>query len=169
MTKFERYVKFKEIEYKKFSVKKEIDINNFLSNFLVIEKMGQNGLINFEHNEANYRKDDYYWFMYNQKILENKIIEEKGYSTLFLTLTLPSSYHKFSKTTKRYNPKFDENNTIENGYKLLVTKLSTIFICCLRLTPISNISYFLILSRETISTFLKNSSLFRISLFFTNS
>ena len=79
--------------------------------------MGQNGLINFEHNEANYRKDDYYWFMYNQKILENKIIEEKGYSTLFLTLTLPSSYHKFSKTTKRYNPKFDENeNPIYNEF-----------------------------------------------------
>ena len=37
--------------------------------------MGQNGLINFEHNEANYRKDDYYWFMYNQKILENKMLK----------------------------------------------------------------------------------------------
>ena len=65
MTKFERYVKFKEIEYKNFSVKKEIDINNFLSNFLVIEKMGQNGLINFEHNEANYRRKRIFNFIFN--------------------------------------------------------------------------------------------------------
>ncbi len=127
MTKFERYVKTKNIEYKNFSIKKEIDINRFLNNFLIVEKMGQKDLISFEHNEAKFRKDDYYWFMYNQKILENKIIEEKGYSTLFLTLTLPSSYHKFSKTTKRYNPKYDENNTIENGYKLLNSSFRDIY------------------------------------------
>lgn len=127
MTKFEKYVKNKCIEYKNFSIKKEIDINRFLNNFLIVEKMGQKDLISFEHNEAKFRKDDYYWFMYNQKILENKIIEEKGYSTLFLTLTLPSSFHKFSKTTKRYNPKYKEENSIENGYKLLNSSFRDIY------------------------------------------
>ncbi len=116
---YEQYVKTKKLEYKNLSIKKEIDINRFLSNFLMIEKLGCDSFVNIEHNEAKYRKDDYYWFMYNQKALENKIINEGGYSTLFLTLTLPSSFHKYSKTTKKYNVKFDEKNTIEDGYKLL--------------------------------------------------
>ncbi|MCT7588229.1 replication endonuclease [Aliarcobacter butzleri] len=119
MTKFEKYITTKSIEYKNISIKKEIDINRFLNNFLIIEKMGQDSFVNISHNEVNYRKDDYYWFMYNQKILENKIISEQGYSTLFLTLTLPSSFHQYSKTSKRYNKKYDEKNTIEIGYKLL--------------------------------------------------
>lgn len=127
MTKFDKYVKNKCVEYKNLSIKKEIDINNFLNNFLIVEKMGLNGLINFAHDESKYRKDDYYWFMYNQKLLENKIVEEKGYSTLFLTLTLSSEYHQFSKTTKRYNPKFNEENTIEKGYKLLNTSFREIY------------------------------------------
>lgn len=127
MTKFDKYVKNKCIEYKNLSIKKEIDINNFLSNFLVIEKMGLNGLINFGHDEAKYRKDDYYWFMYNQKLLENKILNEGGYTTLFLTLTLSSEFHQFSKTTKRYNPKYNEENTIENGYKLLNSSFRDIY------------------------------------------
>ena len=127
MTKFDKYVKNKSIEYKNLSIKKEIDINNFLNNFLIVEKMGLNSLINFGHDEAKYRKDDYYWFMYNQKLLENKIIQERGYSTLFLTLTLSSEYHQFSKTTKRYNPKFNEENTIEKGYKLLNSSFREIY------------------------------------------
>lgn len=127
MTKFDKYIKNKCIEYKNLSIKKEIDINNFLSNFLMIEKMGQNSLINFSHDESKYRKDDYYWFMYNQKLLENKIIEEKGYTTLFLTLTLPSEFHQFSKTTKRYNHKYNKENTIENGYKLLNSSFRDIY------------------------------------------
>ncbi len=127
MTKFDKYIKNKCVEYKNLSLKKEIDINNFLNNFLMIEKMGQKDLINFEHNEAIYRKDDYYWFMYNQKLLENKIIEEKGYTTLFLTLTLPSEFHQFSKTTKKYNHKYNKENTIENGYKLLNSSFRDIY------------------------------------------
>lgn len=116
---YEQYVKSKKIEYKNVSIKKEIDINRFLANYLIVEKLGEDNFINFAHDERKYRKDDYYWFMYNQKILENKIVAEGGYSTLFLTLTLPSTFHKFSKKTKRYNPKYDENCTIENGYELL--------------------------------------------------
>ena len=95
---FEKYVKNTKAYYKNLSIKKEIDINNFLNNFIIIEKIGLNDLINISHNEQQYRKDDYLWFLYNQKILENKIIEEKGFSTLFLTLTLSSSFHKYYKT-----------------------------------------------------------------------
>ena len=116
---FEKYVKNTKAYYKNLSIKKEIDINNFLNNFIIIEKIGLNDLINISHNEQQYRKDDYLWFLYNQKILENKIIEEKGFSTLFLTLTLSSSFHKYSKTSKRKNPKYNESCTIESGYKLL--------------------------------------------------
>ena len=71
---FEKYVKNTKAYYKNLSIKKEIDINNFLNNFIIIEKIGLNDLINISHNEQQYRKDDYLWFLYNQKILENKII-----------------------------------------------------------------------------------------------
>lgn len=127
MSSYKQYVKFKSIEYKNISIKKEIDINNFMNNFLMIEKMGQKELINFAHDEKKYRQDDYFWFMYNQKLLENKILEEGGYTTLFLTLTLPSSFHKFSKKTKRYNKNYNENDTIENGYKKLNTTFRDIY------------------------------------------
>ena len=127
MSSYKQYVKSKSIEYKNISIKKEIDINNFMNNFLMIEKMGQRELINFAYDEKKIRQDDYYWFMYNQKILENKIIEEGGYTTLFLTLTLPSSFHKFSKKTQRYNPNYDEKDTIENGYKRLNDTFRSIY------------------------------------------
>ena len=127
MSSYKQYVKSKQIEYKNISIKKEIDINNFMNNFLMIEKMGQRELINFAYDEKKIRQDDYYWFMYNQKILENKIIEEGGYTTLFLTLTLPSSFHKFSKKTQRYNPNYDEKDTIENGYKRLNDTFRSIY------------------------------------------
>lgn len=116
---FDKYVKNTKAYYKNLSIKKEIDINNFLNNYIIIEKVGFNDLINISHNEQQYRKDDYLWFLYNQKILENKILNEGGFSTLFLTLTLPSTFHKYSKTSKRKNPKYDEKCTIEEGYKLL--------------------------------------------------
>lgn len=119
MSSYKQYVKSKSIEYKNISIKKEIDINNFMNNFLMIEKMGQKELINFAYDEKKIRKDDYYWFMYNQKLLENKILSEGGYTTLFLTLTLPSEFHQFSKTTQRYNPNYNEDCTIEIGYKRL--------------------------------------------------
>ena len=41
MSSYKQYVKFKSIEYKNISIKKEIDINNFMNNFLMIEKMGK--------------------------------------------------------------------------------------------------------------------------------
>ena len=124
---FEKYVKNTKAYYKNLSIKKEIDINNFLNNFIIIEKIGLNDLINISHNEQQYRKDDYLWFLYNQKILENKIIEEKGFSTLFLTLTLPSSFHKYSKTTKKKNPRYNEKDSIEEGYKLLNNSFREIY------------------------------------------
>ncbi|MCT7468160.1 hypothetical protein [Aliarcobacter cryaerophilus] len=110
MSSFDKYIKANKIYYKNLSEKKENDINRFLNSFIIIEKLGENGLININHNEQEYRKDDYLWFMYNQKILEKRILEEGGYSTIFLTLTLPSSFHRYSKTTKKYNNKFVEDN-----------------------------------------------------------
>lgn len=124
---FEKYVKNTKAYYKNLSIKKEIDINNFLNNFIIIEKIGLSDLINISHNEQQYRKDDYLWFLYNQKILENKILSEGNYSTLFLTLTLPTSFHKYSKTTKKKNPRYNEKDSIEEGYKLLNNSFREIY------------------------------------------
>ena len=46
-----------------------------------------------------------------------------GYTTLFLTLTLSNEFHQFSKTTKRYNPKYNEENTIEKWIQIIKFKL----------------------------------------------
>ena len=56
------------------------------------------------HNPLQVSKDNYLWFTFNQKLLEEQIIASGNYATLFLTLTLPSKFHKYSQQTKKYNP-----------------------------------------------------------------
>ena len=55
----------------------------------------------------------------NIKLLEEQIIASGNYATLFITLTLPSKFHKYSQQTKKYNPLYNEQCTINEGYNLL--------------------------------------------------
>ena len=84
----------------------------------MINKM-TNEKITLKHDFMQVSKDNYLWFVYNQKLLEEKMITEGGYVALFLTLTLPSSFHQYSKTKKRLNSLFVEGNTIKKGYEVL--------------------------------------------------
>ena len=64
-------------------------------------------------------RDNYLWFVYNQKLLEEKMIHDGGYVALFLTLTLNSSYHSHSHNKRKANPLYQYENTIKKGYELL--------------------------------------------------
>lgn len=50
-----------------------------------------------------------------------------GYSTLFITLTLPTEFHKYSSYTQKYNKKYKKENMINEGYKLLNKAFRTIY------------------------------------------
>ncbi|MEV9644238.1 replication endonuclease [Aliarcobacter butzleri] len=101
--------KSKEIESK---------VKDFKSKIKILNKI-TNEQISIKHDYMQVSKDNYLWFVYNQKLLEEKMILDGGYVALFLTLTLHSCYHMYSKTTKQLNPLYKYENTIKKGYELL--------------------------------------------------
>ena len=80
--------KSKEIESK---------LKDFKSKIKILNKV-TNEQISLKHDYMQVSKDNYLWFVYNQKLLEEKMILDGGYVALFLTLTLDSCYHRYSKT-----------------------------------------------------------------------
>ena len=101
--------KSKEIESK---------LKDFKSKIKILNKV-TNEQISLKHDYMQVSKDNYLWFVYNQKLLEEKMILDGGYVALFLTLTLDSCYHRYSKTNKQLNPLYQYENTIKKGYELL--------------------------------------------------
>jgi hypothetical protein len=83
--------------------------------------------INIVHNPIKDAQDSYLWFVFNSMIMQEEFASNNDYVAIFLTLTLPSSYHRFmtfnnkknDKQSYKFNPKFNKDNTIQKGAKLL--------------------------------------------------
>ena len=101
--------KSKEIESK---------VKDFKSKIKILNKV-TNEQISLKHDYMQVSRDNYLWFVYNQKLLEEKMILDGGYVALFLTLTLDSSYHSHSHKKRKANPLYQYENTIKKGYELL--------------------------------------------------
>ena len=101
--------KSKEIESK---------LKDFKSKIKILNKF-TNEQISLKHDYMQVSRDNYLWFVYNQKLLEEKMIHDGGYVALFLTLTLNSSYHSHSHNKRKANPLYQYENTIKKGYELL--------------------------------------------------
>ena len=71
------------------------------------------------HDILKKSKDTYLYFFYVQKILEEKYSNNNDYVSIFLTLTTPSRFHKYSSFNKIYNEKYDNETTINEAYRLL--------------------------------------------------
>ena len=56
-----------------------------------------------------------------------KYIGNDDYLAIFLTLTTPSRFHKYSSMTNKLNPKFDKTLTINDAYKLLNSSFREIY------------------------------------------
>lgn len=103
------YIKHsKEVESKAAKFKNQLEVINAKTN----------SMIKIQHNPLQRNKDDYLWFLYNNKLLEEKLIQDGGYEAMFLTTTMPTEFHKFSTTTNQFNPLYDWKTTINEGYKI---------------------------------------------------
>lgn len=59
-----------------------------------------NEAFNLNHSILQKSRDNYLYFFYTQKLMEEKYIGNDDYFAIFLTLTTPSIFHKYSSTTK---------------------------------------------------------------------
>lgn len=123
---YKNYLKESKKDLIAYSIKKEDKVKSFKKRLEIINTK-TNNLIQLTHNPLQDAKDNYLWFVYNQKLLEEKMANDGGYTTLFITLTLNSSYHKYSSHTQQYNKNYDEKNTINKGYQLLNKSFRSVY------------------------------------------
>ena len=109
-------------KHKSFYINKskeiESKVKDFKSKIKILNKV-TNEQISLKHDYMQVSRDNYLWFVYNQKLLEEKMVLDGGYVALFLTLTLDSSYHSHSHKKRKANPLYKYENTITKGYELL--------------------------------------------------
>lgn len=72
-------------------------------------------------NIDDFIKQDYNWLVFNSISLEKRFSNDDNFSSLFLTLTLNSSFNKYKQTKNKIilNKKYKFGNTVNLGYKLL--------------------------------------------------
>ena len=124
--KYKKYLKEQKKDLVKYSIEKENSIKKFKQRVEIINAKTHN-IIQLQHNPLQDAKDNYLWFVYNQKLLEEKMAKDGNYTTLFITLTLPSEYHKYSSHTQQYNHNYKKENTINQGYKLLNKSFRSVY------------------------------------------
>ncbi|NUW25335.1 replication endonuclease [Arcobacter butzleri] len=115
---FDRYRNYEIEKYKSISKQKEFKQFQFLKNF-VLKNIETNEKMEITHDILKKSKDTYLYFFYVQKILEEKYSNNNDYVSIFLTLTTPSRFHKYSSFNKIYNEKYDNETTINEAYRLL--------------------------------------------------
>ena len=123
---YKNYLKQAKKDLVKYSIEKEDSIKKFKQRVEIINAKTHN-IIQLQHNPLQDTKDNYLWFVYNQKLLEEKMTKDGNYTTLFITLTLPSEYHKYSSHTQQYNHNYKKENTINQGYKLLNKSFRSVY------------------------------------------
>ena len=123
---YKKYLKQQEMLYREKSMNLEENTKSFKEKIKIFNlKEGKS--FSLSHDFLQISKDNYLWFTYNQKLLEEKMMRDGGYVALFLTLTLNSTYHRYSKVTKKYNPLYNKENTIKKGYELLNSSFKEIY------------------------------------------
>lgn len=119
MFSYDEYINEKRNFYIEYSKKVERKQEEFKKHHLKVVDIENATILDIKHNYLQNQKNDYLWFLFNQKLLEEEMIELGGYEAIFLTLTLPSKFHKYHKKSKKYNSKYDKDCTIKKGYELL--------------------------------------------------
>lgn len=123
---YKKYLEQQKKLYIEKSIKLEENTKNFKEKIKIFNLKTEKSF-SLSHDFLQISRDNYLWFTYNQKLLEEKMMREGGYVALFLTLTLNSTYHKYSKVTKKYNPLYNKENTIKKGYELLNSSFKEIY------------------------------------------
>lgn len=78
--------------------------------------------LDFSSNDPEaFIKQDYNWMVFNSIALEQKYSNNDEYSSIFITLTLDSSFHSHMQRGNKIveNKKYDKGNTINLGYRVI--------------------------------------------------
>ncbi|WP_419774464.1 replication endonuclease [Halarcobacter sp.] len=103
----------------KFSKEKETQIAFYKENFINVVNLSNYNSFSIKHDFLQDSKDNYLWFVYNCMLQQEEIAKDGEYVAIFLTLTLNSSFHKYSTHNNKINKHYKKENTINKGYKLL--------------------------------------------------
>lgn len=103
----------------KFSKEKETQIAYYKENFINVINLSNYNSFSLKHDFLQDSKDNYLWFVYNCMLQQEEISKSGEYVAIFLTLTLNSTFHKYSTHKGTINKNYKKENTINEGYKLL--------------------------------------------------
>jgi len=115
----ESYLNYLRAEFIRIAKEKEEKTKNYLDRH-ILQLLDMNEFVGMSFSLKKKAELDYRYYKGVSDYI-NKVAEEKGLVPVFLTYTLPSEYHPTTtKTGKReWNPKYNPELTIRDGYKLL--------------------------------------------------
>jgi len=118
-SRVESFLKHFEEEYIRIAKEKEEKTKNYLDKH-VLRMLDMNEFVGMHFSLKKKMELDYRYYKGVSDYI-NRIAEEKNLVPVFLTYTLPSEYHPTTtKSGKReWNPNYNANLTINDGYKLL--------------------------------------------------
>lgn len=119
MFSYDEYINNQRKFYIEYSKKVERKQEEFKKHHLKIVDIENATLLDIKHSYIQNQKNDYLWFLFNQKLLEEEMIKSNEYEAIFLTLTLSSKFHRYYEESKKYNSTYDKDCTIKKGYELL--------------------------------------------------
>jgi len=118
LEKKQKYIIKCRKKYIKYSTKIENNQKSYVENIYKINLINQEQ-IKLKYDFLKKSFDDYMNVIARTTYLLNQINQE-DFTSFFITLTLPSSYHPFDKNNQK-NPIYNPNiYTIKNGYKKLI-------------------------------------------------
>ncbi len=121
---YEEYIKNRTEQYIFNSIKIETKQKDFKEKRNVKNK-NTGEISKIKHNPIQEQQDKYLWFINNSMKLSEELGED--YDCIFLTGSLPSSYHMWKKKDKQLNIKYKSECTFEKGVELIKNCMRTIY------------------------------------------
>lgn len=114
---YQNFLKRKTNEYITRSLRTSSKISSFVSKLKVVNKTSGE-LFPVTYDFMKIQKDNYLWFNFVSTYMQNKAIEQNK-RAVFVTLTLPSKYHKFKTLKNGCHIKNKKFINTSDGYKKL--------------------------------------------------
>ena len=112
-------------KYAKIAYKQDRKTKEYLEKSTVFNReTGEIKTINFD--KEWHLRQSYLYNTFRMDYLNQECIN-KGMIPIFITLTLPSEYHRLAYKGTRQNPNYDPNLTITNGYEKLNSMFRSIY------------------------------------------
>jgi len=116
-----KYLQEEKEKYIKYADLKIAQRKSFYKNFK-IKDIKNDVIISKDYDYLYYLKNDYLYYNFVSKALNEIYLKKNDYTAIFLTLTLDSKAHKYKQNKKGkliYNSKYDDKFTINRSYQIL--------------------------------------------------